>query len=81
MNNSKKITNRKELICFINYLNEDFMNNKEEWSNINVPDFLESLSAWLSDMDGYYENANIGIPENLNWQFFADALHAAKYYE
>lgn len=81
VHNLRKITNRKEFICFINYLNEDFLNNKDEWSNINISDFLESLSAWVSDMDGFYENANLEVPENLNWQFFADALHAVKYYE
>jgi len=40
------------------------------------------MTSWLNDRDGFYKNINekrdTGRPD---WQFFADALHAASLYE
>jgi hypothetical protein len=32
-------------------------------------------------MDGYYQNNNIPIPENIDWKVFANILIGAKMYE
>ncbi len=59
----------------------DYLHNYNEWENKTIPDFLESLGAWINDMDGYYENNKLEKPIDINWQFFIEALYAAKYYE
>ena len=42
---------------------------------------LEAIESWTDDMEGYYENTNQPIPQNINWKIFADILMAATMYE
>jgi len=42
---------------------------------------LEAVTSWTEDMDGYYQNNGIEIPQNINWKAFANILIAAKIYE
>ncbi|MBR5371003.1 MAG: hypothetical protein IK130_02195 [Oscillospiraceae bacterium] len=46
-----------------------------------VRDYLEALTAWAADSDGYYQNAGKPIPENINWDFIAALLYAGSIYE
>ncbi|WP_449369329.1 DUF7660 family protein [Adhaeribacter arboris] len=32
------------------------MNNPDSWENKTLPDFLESLSNYAEDIQGYYDN-------------------------
>ena len=50
------------------------------WENRTVESYVEALSAWLDDCEGYYENLGRTVPEN-GWEILADALQAAKSYE
>jgi hypothetical protein len=56
-------------------------NNPGEWENKTLPDYLESMASWTEDMDGYYQNMGLPMPENINWKVFANILVAAKMYE
>lgn len=77
----QKITNAMMLADFIETLSRDVHTNPAQWSNSTLADYLESMSAWLRDMDGYYANQGLETPAVPTWQFIADLLSAAKFYE
>jgi len=39
------------------------------------------MQSWIEDMDGYYENMNMKLPEKIEWNVFANVLMAARVYE
>ena len=76
-----EIKSKSDLVDFIKSLCEDFKSSGEEWESLRIDDYLEALSAWLQDMDGYFANRNEGAPKTLDWKLFGMALLAAKSYE
>ncbi|MCC5945595.1 MAG: hypothetical protein JJT94_11725 [Bernardetiaceae bacterium] len=50
-------------------------------SDKSITSFLEGVESWVEDMEGYYENTNQDLPDDVNWKIFADILYAAKMYE
>ena len=75
------VNSKKDFINFIEILLSDLRNNPEQWENINLESYLGAMAAWTEDMDGYYQNKNEPIPQNVNWKVFANILMAAKMYE
>ena len=47
----------------------------------SVKSYLESLTAWTQDMDGYYKNNGKQMPEDVNWDVIAAMLCAGSIYE
>ncbi|WP_298900949.1 hypothetical protein [uncultured Psychroserpens sp.] len=76
-----KIKDKKDFLNFIGQFIQDFYNNGDSWENNKLNTFLEGMESWVEDMEGYYENMNLPIPENIDWRIFADILYAAKMYE
>lgn len=76
-----KITSRTELALFVKELRTSLLNEPEEWENIKLVDYLEAMEAWIIDMEGYYKNNNLEVPENPSWKTMAEILYAAKDYE
>ena len=81
VNNTKAISNQEDFLAFIKLLIEDFKTNGNNWENKTLDTYLEAIESWTEDMDGYYLNTNQKIPENINWQVFANILRAATMYE
>ena len=76
---SRQITSRDELIDLIRELSSE---DTSKWENSDLGSFLEALSGWVGDCDGYYKNTGSHLdPDSPSWQLFADALQAAKIYE
>ena len=78
-----RVIDRQSFITFLNLLREDYLNNKNDWENSDMASFLEALSAYAQNLQGYYNN-NRGqkIDADLpSWQAFADILLGAKIYE
>lgn len=75
------ISSKEDFINFVELLVSNLKNNPEEWTNKTLPEYLESISSWTEDMEGYYQNNSMPIPENINWKVFANILIAAKMYE
>lgn len=76
-----KIQNRKDLSSFIVALREDLISNPDDWENPDLSSFLEAMAAWVSDMDGYYQNMGISFDERPSWRTIADILYASRIYE
>lgn len=79
--NTKEVNTKEDFIEFLEFLSSNAKNNLGEWENKDLPSYLESMASWIEDMDGYYLNQRLPIPENINWTFIADILMAARIYE
>ncbi|MFZ1789172.1 MAG: hypothetical protein WAT92_12695 [Saprospiraceae bacterium] len=77
-----KVTNRQSFIKFLDLLHKDFLENPESWENKSLPAFLEALSAFTEDIQGYYDNTKLNVnADKPDWQTFADIFKGAKIYE
>ena len=77
-----KVTDRTSFIEFIELLHEDFSKNSERWRNRNLDDFLEALSRYAKDIQGYYDNTNKNVnADQPSWQVFADIFKGSTIYE
>jgi len=80
--NEFKVTDRQTFIKFVDLLRKDFLDNPETWENKTLSDFLEGLSAYTKDIQGYYTNMNLNVnADKPDWQTFADIFKGAKIYE
>lgn len=78
-NNS--IRSREDFVAFVRALGKDLQENPGSWENASLKRYLEALSAWVEDMDGYYLNQGKPVPQQPDWKVAADMLMAAKMYE
>lgn len=77
-----KVTDRQTFIKFLDLLHKDLLDNPESWENKTLPDFLESLSAYTEDIQGYYDNLKLNVnADRPDWSTFADIFKGAKNYE
>lgn len=73
---------KKEFIQFIDNLKIDYIENKKQWENKTIEDYLEAVSRYTEDIDGYYKNTNPEIDlEKVDWQIFAYILKGSSIYE
>lgn len=80
--NNFKVTDRQTFIKFLDLLRKDYLTNPDSWENKTLPDFLEVLSAYAEDIQGYYDNMKQDVnADQPNWQTFADIFKGAKIYE
>lgn len=76
-----KVNTREDLTSFIGELITDYRNNIDRWENKTIEEYLEAMQGWIEDMDGYYQNIGKPMPENSNWNVFANILFASSMYE
>jgi hypothetical protein len=81
MNRMNEIETREGFIIFVNKLSQDFYDNFSSWENVNIGAYLEALAGWTQDMNGFYQNFGLEIPENVDWQLIANMLSIVKGYE
>ncbi len=62
-------------------LAEALRQRPEAWENADLGPFLEAMSAWIEDMDGYYRNRGEAVPNRPDWSTLAEILAAARVYE
>lgn len=73
---------KEDFIQFINNLKMDFIENKEHWENKTIEDYLDAMSRYVEDIQGYYVNTNQNINlEKIDWKAFSDILKASSIYE
>ena len=76
-----KIKDHKDLSEFINKICQDLIDNPAGWQNVDLPAFLEAMSAWVEDFEGYCLNTGEPMPSAEAWQLVAKILSASKIYE
>jgi hypothetical protein len=76
------VNDRQTFADFIVKLHQDFKTDPSTWENNNLDNFLEAMSSYARDIDGYYKNTNQNVnADNPSWRVFADILMSAKIYE
>lgn len=80
--NNCKVSDRQTFIEFLELLRNDLLENPKRWENKSLPDFLEALSAYTNDIQGYYDNMKLNInADKPDWSTFADIFRGASIYE
>ena len=80
--NNFQVTDRQTFIKFLDLLRQDYLSNPDSWENKTLPDFLEALSSYAEDIQGYYDNMKQEVnADQPNWQTFADIFKGATIYE
>ena len=69
-----KIKSKEEFIRFM----ELYISTVEDSS---VKCYLDSVTAWVQDMDGYYINTGKEMPKNIDWNFIANLFYVGSIYE
>ncbi len=83
-NISDKVFNvetKEDFIEFIGLLVTDLKEHPGEWENKDLPSYLGAIASWTEDMDGFFLNFDLPVPEYVDWKTFAMILLAAKMYE
>lgn len=81
MKQKRKINSKEDFLDFLAKLQTDLESHKNEWENDNLARYLEGIYGFCHDIEGYYKNSPKEMPEDINWDVFAQILSAAKYYE
>ncbi|MFW9928718.1 MAG: hypothetical protein ACFFD1_04955 [Candidatus Thorarchaeota archaeon] len=77
----EKIQTRQDFIYFLRDLKKDYSENFPSWENRDIEAFLEAMASWVEDMDGFYVNKGLPVPEKPDWKVLADILMGGKLYE
>lgn len=80
-NLAESVASLDDFAAFVDALRSDLSVHPAEWENQTLERFLEALSAWVRDMDGYYKNCQRPVPVTPDWRNVAEMLLAAKIYE
>ena len=75
------IETRKDLARYVLLLRESLLTDADGWENATLERFLEALSSWISDMEGYFKNRGVAEPDQLDWHLVGQMLYAASIYE
>ena len=71
--NFPEVGSREEFLLFVRELRSNYLNAQEEWESSSIPDFLESLAAWIDDKE-------VVAPSD-SWRLVAQVLFAGSRYE
>jgi hypothetical protein len=77
----ESVRSREDLARFIRDLAESVRRDPATWENRDLWSFLEAMSAWVEDMEGYFKNRGEAVPASLDWKTVAAMLAAARVYE
>lgn len=75
------INTKQDFLAFLELLIQDLRTKPGEWENNNLESYLGAVSSWTADMEGYFINNNLPVPEKVDWRTFGMILMAAKVYE
>lgn len=73
---------RIEFIEFLKEFRRDLDENKSDWENKTLEDFLEAMEAYTGDVQGFYDNIKLDIDaDKPTWENFKTILKGASIYE
>ena len=74
------VKTREDLAKFVDLLSRDLRAHTETWENNDLYNFLQALSGWIFDMDGYFHNQGLEEPTDPSWGLVGEMLLAARVY-
>jgi hypothetical protein len=75
------IRTREDLASFVRFLHKDLSQHGDQWENPTLERYLEAMSAWLADAEGYFRNRDDQPPGAPTWKLVAEILWASAIYE
>ncbi|MEU5771495.1 hypothetical protein ABZ782_36905 [Streptomyces asoensis] len=81
LNDTGWVRTRADLVSYIRQLSQEAQVPSSGWENQSLDCYLEALSAWTNDMDGYFGNRGEPVPDGPDWSLIASMLRAACFYE
>ena len=73
---------RIEFIEFLKEFRTDLKENKSNWENRTLEDFLEAMEAYTEDVQGFYDNMKMNVDaDKPTWVIFKTILKGASTYE
>lgn len=80
---SNDVSTKEDFIDFMQFMSQDFIDNKEEWQNHSLCHYLESIAAWVHDVDGNYSSLGeeASRDKDINWRLIAGLFSIGKIYE
>ncbi|MDN5201004.1 hypothetical protein QQ008_06520 [Fulvivirgaceae bacterium BMA10] len=77
-----RVTDRESFSAFVSNLLNEYKKEGSKWENKRIEDFIEGISAYAQDIDGYYENMKFDTSSDTpTWRIFAQILKGATVYE
>ena len=77
-----KVVDRDSFVKYVDELLTDFNENGKNWENNQIESFIDGISAYAADIDGYYKNMNFDTSSEVpTWRLFAQILKGATLYE
>ncbi|MDR2902902.1 MAG: hypothetical protein LBU77_00095 [Clostridiales bacterium] len=70
------VTDRNSFINFLSALQNDFVNNPDNWENQKIDTFLDAIQGWLID----YNGSDVDF-ETPDWKTIAAIFYMGKIYE
>jgi hypothetical protein len=62
LNDTAWVRTRADLVTYIRQLSQEALATSSDWENQTLDRYLEALSAWANDMDGYFINRGEPVP-------------------
>ncbi|WP_030607978.1 DUF7660 family protein [Streptomyces sclerotialus] len=56
LNDTSWVRKRADLVSYVRRLSQEAETASGGWENQSLDHYLEALSAWTNDMDGYFRN-------------------------
>lgn len=76
------VNSRSSFAEFVELLSNDYRANPEKWEHVKIESFLEAISRYARDIQGYYDNTGQNTDANVPaWKTFADILRGGLIYE
>jgi hypothetical protein len=72
---------RDDFSAFLRELARSRRENPALWENDTIESFLDAAAAWVDDMDGWFSNGDLPVPQDASWQLMAAILEAGRVYE
>lgn len=79
---AETVESYEDFVAFTKALERSYRLHPGEWDNRTLGSFLDGLVGFVSDMEGYYNNAGVSFSRSHStWRYLAEALVAARVYE
>lgn len=79
--NIANIESKEDFLRFVQQLILDCRSSPEQWVNKDLESYFEAMESWVANIEQYYINMKMPVPQKINWRVFADILIAATMYE
>jgi len=78
---AKTVENRTDFINFVRLLQKDYEDNGDNWENGDLQSYLYGILSAADTAEVVYANTGRRLPNPPTWQFFAEMLVTATFYE